>query len=570
MPSHVRRGPALSGVSQVDAVEPVEVTGDSGAAAGAAPGGAGTGGTEPGGAEPGGAVPGGPETGGAEPGGPESGGAEPGGAGVLGAAPGSTAPEGAPPGGTLPRRESLSPPELHEWFARRWRRAAGARGSSAAEGAAASGPGGARPGCPGAPGPEGSSGAGTAAGVGAEATTASPPRGATGGPAAGGAAVGAAGGAAGGAAVGAAGGATGGAAGGTAGAGSPAWGAGAVPAVLGVAARPRPYFVPLLQQVLGPPPPPSLERPLPVQSQLLPASPLPAPSPYTVPTGGLTERRAPASRPASPVRPARTSGRGSRQLPPPVPGTHRMSLRPSTAPLRVPLPSPPESSLRSFPDPASDSLRAASPTVALSFAVESDADWVRKKEVIYQPLKNQGQLITLHWQHIKDSAFAREKALNPHAIEFSIMGVSAAVELILIHDRPATYPLTSTKRSAFLHCTCLHRVLHPITGAVTDVVKGLVYAHLENLNRRWIHMIADPAARAKKLLVHYPTLSCSLCGGKHYDKYHDDFVTEHQNKISKWNLTLGRVYRLNSKSSSLLHARFPLSLAYPWVVAGPL
>ncbi|CAI7842434.1 unnamed protein product [Closterium sp. NIES-53] len=69
-----------------------------------------------------------------------------------------------------------------------------------------------------------------------------------------------------------------------------------------------------------------------------PTSPLPAPSPYTGPTGGLAERREPASRPASPVRAARTSGRGSRQRPPPVPGTHRMSLRLSTAPLRVPLP----------------------------------------------------------------------------------------------------------------------------------------------------------------------------------------------------------------------------------------
>ncbi|CAI7779546.1 unnamed protein product, partial [Closterium sp. NIES-54] len=41
-----------------------------------------------------------------------------------------------------------------------------------------------------------------------------------------------------------------------------------------------------------------------------------------------------------------------------------MALRPSTAPLRVPLPSPPASSLPAFPDPESDSLRAASPTVA--------------------------------------------------------------------------------------------------------------------------------------------------------------------------------------------------------------
>ncbi|CAI7908656.1 unnamed protein product, partial [Closterium sp. NIES-53] len=95
-----------------------------------------------------------------------------------------------------------------------------------------------------------------------------------------------------------------------------------------------------------------------------PVSPLPAPSPYTGPTGGLAERRAPASRPASPARPACTTRRTSRPRPPAVPGTHQMALRPSTAPLRVPLPSPPASSLPALPDPESDSLRAASPTFA--------------------------------------------------------------------------------------------------------------------------------------------------------------------------------------------------------------
>ncbi|CAI7905839.1 unnamed protein product, partial [Closterium sp. NIES-54] len=55
-------------------------------------------------------------------------------------------------------------------------------------------------------------------------------------------------------------------------------------------------------------------------------SPLPSPSPYTGPTGGLAERREPASRPVSPVRTTRTSRRA--------------------------------------PCPQSDSLRAASPTVA--------------------------------------------------------------------------------------------------------------------------------------------------------------------------------------------------------------
>ncbi|CAI7930798.1 unnamed protein product [Closterium sp. NIES-54] len=180
------------------------------------------------------------------------------------------------------------------------------------------------------------SGAGTAEGVGAETTTD------TGGTAGGsGAAGGAAGGATGGAAWGAAGGAAGGASGGTAGAGSPTWGTGAVTAVPGVPMRPRPSA-----------------------AELQPVSPLPAPSPYAGPTGGLTERREPTSRPASPVRPAHASGRSSRQRPPPVPGTHQMSLRPSTAPLRVPLPSPPASSLPALTDPASDSLRAASPTDA--------------------------------------------------------------------------------------------------------------------------------------------------------------------------------------------------------------
>ncbi|CAI7786263.1 unnamed protein product, partial [Closterium sp. NIES-53] len=67
--------------------------------------------------------------------------------------------------------------------------------------------------------------------------------------------------------------------------------------------RPRPYFVPLLQQVLGLPSSTGLTPPLlcppPDQSQqpLQPASPLPAPSPYTEQTRGPTERREPESRP---------------------------------------------------------------------------------------------------------------------------------------------------------------------------------------------------------------------------------------------------------------------------------
>ncbi|CAI7763071.1 unnamed protein product [Closterium sp. NIES-54] len=420
------QGPAPSGVFHVDPVEPVEVAVDSGAARGAEPAGAGTGGAEPGvavskGAEPGGAGTERVEPWGAEPGGAESGGAEP-----------ERAASGGPPG-VPSRREPLSPQQRREWYARRCSRAAGATGpatggasrAGAAGGAAGAGVAGgstgagaargvAGAGAAGAAGPGGASAGGTGSigglagvGVAGGAGVAGPGGARTGGTGATGAggaarvgAVGAAGaGGVGGSGAVATGGAAGaGAAGGTRAAGVAgvavgdpgAEGTGALSAVFGGAARPRPCYVPLLQQVLGLPPStgptPPLLSPPPVQSQsqLQPASPLPGPSPYSGPTRGLTERREPESRPASPksrsaspesrlaspesrpespVRAVRTGCRVPRQRPPPVPGTHSTTLRPSTAPQRVPLPSPPASSLLDGPDPESDSLRAASPTV---------------------------------------------------------------------------------------------------------------------------------------------------------------------------------------------------------------
>ncbi|CAI7794866.1 unnamed protein product [Closterium sp. NIES-54] len=332
----VTEGPAPSGVSQVDLVKPVEVAVDSGAARGAEPAGAGPGGVVPGvakseGAEPGGAEPERVELGSAEPERAESGATRP----AAGGASGAGAAGGAGGTGAV----------------------GGPAGVVAAGGAGAAGPGGARTGGTGATGAGGDARVG-AVGAGALAT----------------------GGAAG---AGAAGG-TG--ASGVAGvvAGDPrAEETGAVSAVSRGAARPRLYYVPLLQQVLGLPPstgptPPLLSTPpIQSQSQLQPASPLPGPSPYSRPTRGLTERHefesrpaSPESRPASPefrpelpVRAVRTGRRVSHQRPPPVPGTHSMTLRPSTAPQRVLLTSPPASSLPEGPDPESDSLLATSPTV---------------------------------------------------------------------------------------------------------------------------------------------------------------------------------------------------------------
>ncbi|CAI7734037.1 unnamed protein product, partial [Closterium sp. NIES-53] len=254
------------------------------------------------------AVDSGAESGGAAPVGAESGGAESGRAEPGGAEPARAASGGAL--GAPPRREPLSPLRLREWYSRLCRGTAGASGGAAGAGVAG-----------GAAGARGAAGAfGGAAGVGAAGVAAG-----TGGTAGAGGSAGAAGVAAG---AGGPGGAAGGAApaGGSVRTGDPG------------------------PEGIGPP-----------------ASALPGP--YSGPTGGLTERReresrpvSPASRAASPVHTVR-AGRVSRPRLPPVPGTHSMTLRPSTAPQRVPLPSPPASSLPDGPDPESYSLRAASPTV---------------------------------------------------------------------------------------------------------------------------------------------------------------------------------------------------------------
>ncbi|CAI7885591.1 unnamed protein product [Closterium sp. NIES-54] len=271
------------------------------ASEGAEPGGAGseTGGS--GGAEPEGVKPGGAESEGAEPGGAESEGAESGGAEPRGAS------SSGGPAGASPR---LSLQQLREWLVQRPHRRSGAPEASE-------------------PGDAGAGGAAVTTGAGDPTEPGAADAG-----------------------------------------GAGAVGAGAVDPGAGGAGgtvRLRPYFVPLLQQVLGVPsstglPPPFL-CPLPDQSQLplQPAFPLPVPSPYTEQSGGLTERREPASRPVLPVRTARCA---PRSRPPRVPGTHTMALRPSSIPLHVPLPAPPKSSLPEVPDPESSRARASSPTVA--------------------------------------------------------------------------------------------------------------------------------------------------------------------------------------------------------------
>ncbi|CAI7803214.1 unnamed protein product [Closterium sp. NIES-53] len=279
------KGPAPSGVSQVDPLlgtAPVQVAVGSGAAPGAASGGAASGGAASRGAEPRGAGSEGAGSWGSEPEGVEPGGAESEGAESRGAAPRGAALSGGPAAGG----------------------AAVPAGAGGTGGTATTGPGGARISGAGAAGTGGvgSAGAGDPTEPGA---------------------VGAGGASVGGARVGGLG--VGGA--GAAGAGAVDPGAGGA----GGTVRPRPYFVPLLQQV-----------------PCVPSSTV-LPSPFLFPP----QCREPASCPVSPVRTA-----------PRAPCS-----RPSSFPLRVPLPAPSESSLPEVPDPAANSGRTASPIVARLLAL---------------------------------------------------------------------------------------------------------------------------------------------------------------------------------------------------------
>ncbi|CAI7786918.1 unnamed protein product [Closterium sp. NIES-54] len=321
------KGPAPSGVSQIDpplGTVPVEVAVASGAARGAASGGAASGGAEPRGAESEGAG-----SGGAEPGVAESGGAEPAGVehGNEDVEPGGAESEGAESGGAEPRGTASSggPAGASPWLSprpeplspqqlREWlaKRTRLWSGTAGAGDFAA--------------GAAGAGGAGVTAGArgtgGAAATALGGARTRAGGTGAGGAGAGGAGA-----------GVTGAVDAGAGGAVSGGTGAGGT-------VRPQPFFVPLLRQI-----------------------------------DSFTERRELESCLASPVRAIRTDRRVPRPRPPVVPGTHAMALRPSSVPLHVPPPAPPESSLPAIPDRESDLSRAASPTVSrlLATAVTNPA-----------------------------------------------------------------------------------------------------------------------------------------------------------------------------------------------------
>ncbi|CAI7869640.1 unnamed protein product [Closterium sp. NIES-53] len=172
------------------------------------------------------------------------------------------------------------------------------------------------------------------------------------------------------------------------------------------------------------------------QPPLQPASPLPAPSPYTKQTDGLIERRELVSCPTSLVCAVRTGCRVPRPRRPPVPGRHHMALRPSFVPQRVPLPSPPTSSLADGPNPESYLVRlppaAAFAQVAelvdfaAAYPLDFAASLVAESELDYSPFvgdiaisRSYAEAITgpfsSQWQIAMDTEMASWKSTGTYA-----------------------------------------------------------------------------------------------------------------------------------------------------------
>ncbi|CAI5514076.1 unnamed protein product [Closterium sp. Naga37s-1] len=108
----------------------------------------------------------------------------------------------------------------------------------------------------------------------------------------------------------------------------------------------------------------------------------------------------------------------------------------------------------------------------VSFLHESDA--VKIKQTAVEHKRQNGSTLHCFWLHQEDAAYLRKKASGPQLLEVYFKDVPADIPPELVKEVMVTHPLRMRKQSAFAEGHCFHRVLHPVTGADTDRIKGLV------------------------------------------------------------------------------------------------
>ncbi|CAI6003908.1 unnamed protein product [Closterium sp. NIES-64] len=132
----------------------------------------------------------------------------------------------------------------------------------------------------------------------------------------------------------------------------------------------------------------------------------------------------------------------------------------------------------------------------ISFLDERDAHHIKFHVFEYQ--RSNAPAIKCIWQHTEDASYLREKAAHPLAVEVVFRRVPANIVPDVLKDPLVRFKLKMRKQSAFKDGLAFHRVVHPLTGADTDVIKGLVIQHPGD-RYRWRHVVDNPMESAASL-----------------------------------------------------------------------
>ncbi|CAI5953995.1 unnamed protein product [Closterium sp. NIES-65] len=105
------------------------------------------------------------------------------------------------------------------------------------------------------------------------------------------------------------------------------------------------------------------------------------------------------------------------------------------------------------------------------------ADAVNIKQTMVDHKLSNGSTIHCFWLHQEDAIYVRKKASSPQLLEVYFKNIHGDIPSELVKEVMVTHSLKVRKQSAFAEGHCFHRVLHPVTGADTDKIKGLVAKH---------------------------------------------------------------------------------------------
>ncbi|CAI6010189.1 unnamed protein product [Closterium sp. NIES-65] len=143
----------------------------------------------------------------------------------------------------------------------------------------------------------------------------------------------------------------------------------------------------------------------------------------------------------------------------------------------------------------------------ISFLDERDAHHIKFHVFEYQ--KENAPAIKCIWQHTENASYLKEKATRPLAIEVVFRRVPANIVPDVLKDLLVRFKLKKRQQSAFKEGFGFHRVAHPLTGADTDVIKGLVVQHPGD-RYRWRHMVDSPMGSGEKLMTYLSHLSLTI------------------------------------------------------------